>query len=354
MAGADAGGISSVVLNYYRYIDRERFHFDIAVTTDQVGQNGRLLQELGTRIYFLPRKSKGLRAFTGALEALLTSEHFDAIHVHENETSYVALRTAKRVGLRCRIAHAHTSSPTTSMASELRRLTGCFLNCHYATAVIGCGQLAGERVFGKRNMRRKKAVILPNAIDAEKFRYDSGERARMRVELGVASNYVIGMVGRLGPEKNHLFVLNVMDSVCAADRSAKLLIAGNGPDEEMLRARIKEKKLEDYVILLGRREDVDKLYQAFDLFIMPSIHEGFPLAAVEAIASGLPVLLSDTITRELGFSENVQYIPLQPDKWVAAITESACPENRSVGAIEIEEQGLDIRTTAKMLETVYE
>lgn len=353
MAGADAGGISTVVLNYYKYIDREKYHFDIALTTDMIGQNGMRLKELGAKIYFLPLKSERINLFKNELEKLLRKEQFDAVHVHENETSYVALMIAKKMGIKCRVAHAHTSAPFFSVKGEIRRLSGCILNYHYATRVIGCGELAGNRVFGRINMKRSKAMVLPNAIEIERFQFNEIIRKQMRSELGVSSNFVIGMVGRLGTPKNQLFVLDFIDEIYKMNPSVKLIIAGNGPDEEEIKRIIKEKKMETYIILLGRRADVEKLYQAFDIFIMPSTHEGFPVAAVEAMTSGLPVLLSDSITKELAFGEHVKYIPLNKTKWIDEINKCCPIECRSKSVDEIKHHGLDICDTTKMLESVY-
>lgn len=353
MAGADAGGISSVVLNYYRYIDREKFHFDIAVTTDMVGQNGKLLQELGSRIYHLPLKSQGIAVFERALENLLREETYDVIHVHESETSYVALRVAKKCGVKRRIAHSHTTAPTSTVKGELRRLSGCFFNYHYATNVVGCGQLAGERVFGKRNMRRKKACVLPNAIDTGKFCYDPCVRSEMRKTFQVEDKFVVGMVGRLARQKNYDFALELFRYVKEGIPDAHLLIAGNGPDEEKLRNYIRENDMTSYVTLLGRREDIHKLYQAFDVMIMPSLYEGFPVAAVEAMASGLPVLLADTITRELSFGSAVKYLHLKKDVWVEALKDCVNRPGREERQKEVQENGLDLHDTVHMLEQLY-
>ena len=203
MGCSDAGGISSVVLNYYRFIDRSKIRFDIALTIPEVGQNGRALQALGADIHFLPLKSEGIGAFRNALLQLLEQNQYDAVHVHENETSYVALQVAKKAGIPCRLAHSHTSSPCEGLKSELRRLSGCVLNYHFATHVIGCGQLAGDRVFGKWNMRRSKALVLPNAVDTVRFAYNEQIRWEVRAELGVEDAFVLGMVGRLSEEKNN-------------------------------------------------------------------------------------------------------------------------------------------------------
>ena len=355
MGCSDAGGISSVVLNYYRHIDRTKIQFDIALTIPTVGQNGKALQELGARIHFLPLKSEGLGAFREALAKLLTEGGYDAVHVHESETCYVALAVAKKMGIRCRLAHSHTSSPYEGLKGEIRRLSGCVLNYHYATRVIGCGQLAGERVFGKYNMRRPKALVLPNAIDTRKFAFDPMIREEVRNELGLEGKFVLGMVGRLCEEKNYPFALELAAKLRQERPECMLVIAGNGESRDMIEQKIRELDLADHVMLLGRRADVHRLYQAFDVFLLPSFHEGFPVAAVEAMASGLPVLLSDRITRELSFGSAVNYLPLdKPEIWHSVLRNTENAElQRTVRQEEPRKNGLDICSAAKRLEEIY-
>ncbi len=354
MAGADAGGISSVVLNYYRFLDREKIHFDIALTTDQDGQNGQALRQLGAEVYRLPLKSQGVSAFETALRALLDRQKYDAIHVHENETSYVALRVAQKAGIRQRIAHSHTTSPYVSLKGEIRRLSGCVLNDFYATHLIGCGELAGNRVFGRQNMKKKKAMILPNGVDIRRFAYEEQLRQQVREELGVRNALVLGMVGRLSPEKNHSYALKLMETLHRVRPEAVLLLVGNGAQEDALRRETAARGLEACVRFLGRRQDVERLYQAFDVLLMPSLYEGFPVAAVEAMAAGLPVLLSDTITEELAFGEAVQHISLADEKaWLDRVCGADLTRDRTRGAEEACAHGLDIRENAKLLERLY-
>ena len=354
MGCSDVGGISSVVLNYYRFIDRTKIRFDIALTIPEVGLNGRALQELGADIYFLPLKSEGIGAFRDALAKLLEEKRYDAVHVHENETSYVALQVAKKAGIRCRLAHSHTSSPYEGLKGEVRRLSGCVLNYHFATNVIGCGQLAGDRVFGRWNMRRPKALVLPNAVDTVRFSYNEAVREEVRRELDVENSFVLGMVGRLSEEKNNLYALELMPRLLQEIPNAVLVVAGNGPDEEKFRNRVQELHLEHCVRQLGRRSDVDRLYQAFDVYLLPSFTEGFPVAAVEAMASGLPVLLSDVITRELAFGSAVIYLPLaEPEQWIHAAKQWTEDTARVRRQTEPAENGLDIRTNTRLLERIY-
>lgn len=354
MGCSDAGGISSVVLNYYRFIDRSKIKFDIALTVPEVGQNGRALQALGADIHFLPLKSEGISAFRNALMQLLEQNRYDAVHVHENETSYVALQVAKKAGIPCRLAHSHTSSPYEGLKSELRRLSGCVLNYHFATHVIGCGQLAGDRVFGKWNMRRSKALVLPNAVDTVRFAYNEQVRGEVRAELDVEDAFVLGMVGRLSEEKNNGYALELMPKVLQEIPNAVLVAVGNGPDEEKFRTRVKELQLEHCIRQLGRRSDVERLYQAFDVYLLPSFTEGFPVAAVEAMASGLPVLLSDVITRELEFGSAATYLPLsEPEQWVNCAKQWISDTGRIRRQTEPADNGLDIRTNTGILEQIY-
>ena len=354
MGCADAGGISAVVLNYYRFIDRTKIHFDIALTVPEAGQNAHAIQALGADIHFLPLKSNGLRAFQDALAELLQKGKYDALHVHESETCYVALAVAKKLGIPCRVAHAHITSPWEGIKGELRRLSGCVLNYHYATHVIGCGQKAGERIFGKYNMKRPKAMVLPNAVDTEKFAFDETVRREVRQELGVEEKYVIGMVGRLADQKNYPYALQIMAQLRSRMPDAVLVAAGNGPDEQLIKDQIRALELEDTVMMLGRRSDVNRLYQAFDLFLMPSLYEGFPVAGMEALASGLPVLLSDKITPELKIFSAVEYLSLdRVQDWVQGIEKLRTPGDRYSRQKEVLAHGFDLRDTAQILERVY-
>ena len=352
---ADAGGISAVVRNYSQFVDKERVHFDIALTVPEQGQNSRCLEAMGAKIFFLPLKSQDPEGFRQGLERLLTEGRYDGVHVHENETSFVALKIAKQLGIPCRIAHSHESAPFVNIKGELKRLAGCVFNYRYATHVAACGRQSGERIFGKRNMKRPKAVIMPNAVDSQKFAFNPALREEVRKELGVENKLVLGMVCRLAEEKNVPFAYRLLAELKKTHREVCLVIAGSGPDEEDLKLLARQLSLGDSLKMLGKRFDVDRLYQAYDILLLPSTDEGFPVVPVEGMASGLPVLISTMVTDELGFGTGVRYLSLdRMDSWLRAVEEFSCDTGRESRQGEVKAHGLDIRLAAEKLMEIYE
>lgn len=352
------GGISMVILNWYKNIDRNRIHFDIACTVTNVGYNAAQLQALGANIYFIPMKANGIKAYKEALTRILQAEHYDAIHVHESQTSYVALRLAKQLGIKKRVAHSHTSAPYCSLYGEMSRLSGCLLNYHYATEVVACGFLAGQRVFGKLNMKRERAHVLKNGIHLEQFRYSQDICEIERKKLGIENRFVIGMVGRLSYQKNYLFALDIIEKLKEKCPDCLLLVIGDGPQSSELRNSVAGSSLEPWVAFLGARSDVNRLYMAMDVFLLPSIYEGFPVVAIEAVASGLPVLLSDTITSELADFTGVEYLSIKDsDAWVDALCNvhneefNTCREH---AADYLMDKEFDIKDVVKKLVCIYD
>ena len=356
LGNADVGGLSTVVLNYMKCIDQSQIHFDFALAGGELGVNGKKMIEMGARYYQLPLKSESIQTFRNALFDLLTKEHFDVVHVHGNSTSFVALQVAQKAGVKYRFAHAHTTMIGGGWKTMVRRLTGWVLNYHYATHVIGCGKLAGDSIFGKKHMKTTKASVLPNAIDTKIFCFNEQVREEMRTELGIGNRYAIGIIGRLAHEKNHTFALDVIKKVHANNDNIVLFIIGTGELDSMLECTIFDSQMDSYVKMLGRRTDMARLYQAMDCCILPSLYEGFPMTGVEAIAAGLPLIISDTVTDELKFGSAVKYLPLKQEAWVEEILKRANINDtdlRAERSKEAADNGFDINVTSKQLENLY-
>ena len=358
MGCSDVGGISTVVLNYYSAINRERIHFDIALKTETAGRNAQALHDLGAEIFFLPLKSKGIKAFEISLEKILKENHYDAIHIHEGSTSFIASRVAKKMGIKKRVVHSHSAKKVSGVREYSRFLLSVFLNPIYATDLVACGELAGIRTYGKQNTKRKNYWVLPNAINTKRFVFDQTVRNEVREELSITNQFVIGMVGRIAFEKNYPYALRIMEKFHKKIPNSSLFIIGEGEKKKEVEFLIKKHKMQQYVKMLGKHSDVERYYQAFDALLLTSYNEGFPVAAVEAMASGLPVLLSKSITGELKFGTRVFYLPLdREDKWVdtlVMVSGEISDETRAVHQQEVYDNGLDIEKAAKLLEKIYD
>lgn len=357
MGTLDIGGISSMVLNYYTWMDREKVRFDIAVTSTVLGQDAVTFQSMGSRIYTIPRKADGIKAYTDAVRKILSETHYDAVHVHERDTSYVALRIAKQMGVKKRVAHAHGAMPVRGRRAKARLLASAILNPIYATDLLACGILAGERTYGKINLKNRKFKVLPNAIDTERFAFNPEVRAKMRKELGVEDHFVLGMVGRLAPVKNIPFAIQLVEKMKEQIPDISLLLVGSGDMQPWLEQLVKKHNLDDTIHFLGPKGDPENYYQAFDALLLPSYSEGFPVAALEAMASGLPLIVSDTVTDELSFGSAVQYLSLNdPDKWLEVmqhLRETESENQRQSRQHEVKETGYNIREAVKIMKVIY-
>ena len=352
MGSADYGGIPSVVHNYMQFIDRKKYHFDIALNFPPSGLAVDMAR-MGASFYRLPRRSSGLKEYCKSLAALLESQRYDAIHVHGGDSCFVDLMVAKKQGVPIRIAHAHRTSKYKTARGLLRHNASILLHRYYATHMIACSSEAGNAIFGRLNMSSRKSFVLPNAVDTERFRFDDQVRRTVREELSLSDHYVIGMVAAFSPVKNHMFALRILESAIEQDDDTILILAGDGQMRGLCKKYVDEHNLGDHVRFLGKRTDIERFYQAFDIGILPSLSEGFPVAGIEAISSGLPILMSDRVPSGLSFAENMQYLPLQESLWVDAILHRPVNVDRIRAGKKAREHGYDIREAVHILENIY-
>ena len=212
--------------------------------------------------------------------------------------------------------------------------------------------MAGEFVFGNK----EEFCIYNNAIDAKRFGYDINKRVQARKELKISDDvFVIGHIGRFNTQKNHTFLIDIMSEINKKDPKAVLLLIGEGDLEEHIKNKVDELGLENNVMFLGVRSDVDRLYQAMDVFVMPSLFEGLPVSGVEAQAAGLKCIFSDTITEQTMLTSNVEFISLDRGTaiWADEILKWYKGYDRRDQINIIERAGYDIKKQAKQLQNFY-
>lgn len=321
-ASLDRGGAETATLNYYRTIDRSLLQYDFATHSDRPGEYEAEIRSLGGTIHRVPRlTSRNLRQYVMAWWHLLASHpEYVAIHGHYYTLSALYLAVAKTRGFRV-IAHAHSSVP--GWRGLLIKAFNLPLR-YFANETLACSSSAGDFLFGRYAGRKRRTVILRNAIDAAKYEYNPTMRHKMRESLGVADKFVVAHVGRFDPVKNHAFLLDVFLEVKRINSQAVLLLVGKGNLKSELQEAAAHLGIGDDVKFLGSRPDVHEMLQAADVFCFPSLYEGLGIAAIEAQASGLPTIISDRLPKELRITDLVQAVSLDspPAHWAKIVTEA--------------------------------
>ena len=363
----DRGGIETLIMNVYRHIDRSQVQFDfLAHYGKENADYNAEIRELGGRIYEMPvikttekTHYEKFFAYRRALKQFFR-EHpeYRVIHGHMTNTAAIYMPIAKKQGkVTCCIAHSH-STETHKTVSRLTALGTDLLRRpirRISTDYFSCSEAAALWLFRQEDLDAGRVTVIKNGVDVERFRFNEEIRDRLRRELGVEDKTVIGHVGRFFAQKNHTRLLDIFAAYHRANPNSVLLLVGEGELQEAARKKVDALGLTDHVRFLGLRADVEQLLQAFDLFLMPSLYEGMPVVGVEAQASGLPMVVSDTVTPELDVTGRVRFVSLtcSPEEWAAAMDEMLAAFPRTDTTEALRRSGYDIETTAAFLQEFY-
>lgn len=308
----EAGGTQALLMNIYRNIDRTKIQFDFLVEYPKKEFYDDEILKLGGKIYYSSvRKDFNIIKFKKQLKNILKENNYKIIHVHAYTIGYFVLKTAKKYGVSVRIAHSHSNNMTNDYKKYIKKIMQK-IYLLYATDFMACSKEAGNYLF-----KNKKYIILNNAIDSKKFIFNPKIREKIRKELSLEDSFVVGHVGRFKKEKNHAFLLNVFSNIIRNKKNAKLLLIGSGSLENDIKNQINDMNLNNKVIILNNRSDVNELLQAFDIFIFPSIYEGLGIVAIESQAAGTPILISNGVPDEAMISPIIKKISLNDssEKW---------------------------------------
>ena len=356
------GGMESVIMNYYRFIDKEKIQFDFLCNTEKVAYEEEI-NKLGGKIFRIPARSKGYFKYKNALKNFYKEHSKDYSCIWINVCSLANidyLKMAKKYGIKTRIIHCHNSQ---NMDSKLRGLLHKFNRLfisNYATDFWTCSDFASPWFYSQNIIKSKTYKVINNAIDLNKFGFSEDIRDLYRKELGFDDNtLVIGNVGRFHFQKNHPFIINIFEKIVDKKPNSVLLLIGAGEDEEKIRNLVNEKNLKQKVIFLGKREDVNNILQAMDVFLFPSVFEGFGLALVEAQAASLKIFASSDCIPEIVKldKKNFNSISLNEnsDVWAQKIIDSCKNSSKRISNSEIiKSAGYDIEKESKDMQEFFE
>lgn len=343
------GGLETMLMNYYRNIDRTQVQFDFLVHRQERAAYDDEIESLGGKIYRLPRLNPWNCSYLNALNRFF-DEHpeYKIVHSHLDCMSAIPLTAAKRAGVPVRVAHSHSSSQDRDLKYILKLYYKRKIPT-VATALFACGDSAGRWMFSKNPFS-----VVNNAIDAKCYVYDPVVREKERKKLGIRNNtLVVGNVGRFSYPKNHVFLIDIFSEVIKRC-NAVLLLVGDGELRPMVEKKVQELGIQDHVIFAGVRSDVPDLMQAMDVFVFPSHYEGLPVTLIEAQAAGLPCLISDGVPLECKKTDLVYQLPLKdhPERWVDMAI-GVSKTIRTDRYFEIKNSGYDIESQASILQNYY-
>ncbi len=314
------GGITHYAVNNWKWMDKNIFQCDFATMSRSLFFASDL-EAMGSKIHYIScYAEQNKEQFIKEFDAILDNG-YDVVHLHTKQwKSFLVEELCKSHGVKKVIVHSH-STRCDNNNEELRkketeehyRVRDLF-NESLATDFWACSKLAADWLFGDR-IESSRIKIMNNAIETDKFLYDSNIRNNLRARYNLENRFVIGNVGRLVYQKNQSFLIDVFAEVSKSCKDAVLVLIGDGELELALKQQCKKLGIEDRVLFMGKQTNVNELYSMMDLFVLPSNFEGFPITLVEAQASGIKCLASDVITKEVALCDNIQFLPLVKNVW---------------------------------------
>lgn len=348
------GGAETLIMNLYRNINRSKIQFDFL--TCKEGVFDQEILNLGGRIHRIPYiTERGHFHYIKNLNQFFKMNNdYKIVHSHMDKMSGLVLKAAKMARVPVRIAHSHNTESEGGLAAKIyKEFAGSNIN-KAATHYLACSNLAAKWLFKDK---ANAATLLKNGIETDKFIFSKEVRDQIRNELGLGyDSLVIGHVGRFNHQKNHSFLVDIFYELSKIATESFLVFVGDGALRSEIEKKVRKLRLNDKVLFLGERSDINNVLQAFDLFVFPSIHEGLPVTLIEAQGAGLPCLISDQITPEVDLGMGlIKFIPLKKnDIWVEEILKAyARKVSRNIPKQALSNKGYDIKNTAHFIQDFY-
>lgn len=347
------GGVGSVINNYYEKIDKSKFSFDVITHVKETKKKNNQHYEYSNVLYFKTLGETGIYGYYKQIKSILNCSEYDIIHIHTGHITGLYAAIFRICGAKKIISHAHTTTAPNpnhiKFMPFFRLLTRLF-----SDKLLSCGKFAGLFCFGRADFE-----IIKNGIDYNKYiNIEEIEIVKLRKEFGFnPGEIILGIVAAFIEQKNYKFLLLVLIELCKIRDNVKLVLVGEGPLKKQCIEFVKDNNLNQKVLFLGQRNDVYQLMNLFDMFLLPSLFEGLPVAGVEAQAAGTKCIFSDRIDKELDFGIGLSvFLPIDkgPKPWVEYLsfidTKKA---DKQVVKDAIIANGYEINYSIKELEKIY-
>lgn len=350
---SNRGGIEAYLYRLASYMDREKFQFDFLLTESESPCFYQELLRLGCRFYPVTSRRRNFYKHYSDLKRLYREERFDLIHFNVNSFSDIApctlfLKTDGRA-----LVVSHNAGMLKSFHTHLLHQLNRYRFPKEKVICAAVSQLAGQWMFGKE----AKFFVINNSVDTHTFHFSTEARTSARKEFSISENETLVLhVGYFRTQKNHEFLIRIFNEFVKQNPLSKLMLVGQGELEEQIRNQVYSLGLSDKVIFAGVRKDMPQIFSAADIFLFPSIYEGFPTVILEAVSSGLGCIMSDAITKEAVISPLCTALPLDEplEVWANALIQCPCLQHREDGKDVIDKAGLSVEKEMEKIEMLYE
>ena len=353
-------GIETFMTNVVQNIDPLKYKIEFVIIDKKTDHYDDLLKKNDIKVNVILNNSarnpiirlkEGIKGFN---EYLKKEYDGDAIHFNiSNSIDMLYVVIAKKCGIKYRIAHSHNSFATSNVKTIAHYLLKPIVR-NASTHYFACSDKAAKWLFSKDVYQKKQYYLIKNAIDTERYKYNSMERESLRHQYGLEGKFIVGHVGRFNEQKNHKYLIDIYEKIYQLNKNAILVLIGEGELRKEIEKYVKEKSLTDKVIFWGSSSEVYKLLWMMDVFVLPSLYEGLPFVLVESQAASLPSVVSDTITKEVNISKYISYIKLEsnPEIWANEIIKNARVK-REDNSKALIDSGFDLKTMIERLCEIY-
>ena len=356
------GGQEAFMLNMYENFGNRNV-YTMATPFELTNQKLiHIAEKRGEQIlfYHYPFESKKRKKYIRkALNDILKKNHFDVIHIQSGSifTLLESAKIAKKYGVTKVLVHSHCCGNDNLKYRLIKKYSDRRID-RYADGYLACSIAAGKWKFPQTIIDQNKMVVIKNGIITKDYLFNQETRDEIRKQLGIKKDMITFVhVGRFSEMKNHAFFYKLLPLIEESYPDFKFIFVGAGELKEEFKKKIKEMDLDDHILYLENIDFVNKVLMAGDLFLFPSLYEGFPMTLVEAQASGLITLFSDLITKECILTDNIDQLPLDEKKWMVEIESQICNRlnkfDRKLYADEVAKKGYDAQTSASLLEQIY-
>lgn len=323
ISNMNAGGAETFLMKLYREIDKTKYQMDFCINIREKNYYEDEINSLGGKIYRIPARTKNLKSHNIKLKKIIEENKYQYIlAVSSSTTSFMDLKIAKQAGAKiCSIRSSNSNLNMPFKKKIIQNILRVFYN-KYADNLISPSDLAAICMFGDDFKKDNRFHYLNNSVNFDEYAFTIEKRKKIRKEFLFSDDeLVIGHIGRFYKQKNHLYLINIFNEIVKRRPKSKLLLVGSGELENGVRKYVNDLGINEQVIFAGTRSDVNNILSGMDIFVFPSLYEGMPNTVIEAEASGLPCILSDTITKQVNLTNNVYFKSLNdsPENWANII-----------------------------------